>query len=222
MCGYFGSLRDCSTVQDLMVQLELPLPYPQQRAYQRRPFDGLVTQQGNTYQASSALWWYALRPQEGEFVVNEKLTSFNARDLNKPLWQEASRTRRALVFATELGESQGKDRYLMRSKEGFALGCVYKDWQDSHGKVTRSFAVITRPPHHRFEKYHHKSLPLFLPMDDVVIKEWLNPGISDSLILQELLDEPRLLADFEVTKVKSYKHAEALAAPEWLEKDIVS
>ncbi|MFL0802465.1 MAG: SOS response-associated peptidase family protein [Agarilytica sp.] len=206
MCGYFGNLHESPAVIDLLNQLNIPLPYPITQAYQRRIVPGLVTQKDGSYTCTDAMWWYALRKENDRLIPNEKLTSFNARDLDKPLWKNASKTRRAIVFATEIGESQGKDKYLMRSEEGFALGCLYKDWEDGKGNQVRSFAVITRAPHERFSKYHEKSTPFFLPLDKSVLQEWLDPSIESSVLIDELLDRPRLTSDLQVAKVKTYKN----------------
>ncbi len=219
MCGYFANLRETAAIIDLLKQIGIALPYPVQRAYQRRVFAGLVTIQNGRAALSEALWWFALREHGDKLVPNEKYTSFNARDLRKPLWRTAARTSRGLVLATEIGEAQGKQRYLMTSSEGFALGCLYKDYALADGTRVRSFAVITRPPHHRFSRYHDKAFPLFLPMDKAAIEEWLNPEIETSPLIEEILDNPRLEADLAVTPVKTYRNAEALGATEILHRD---
>ncbi len=170
MCGYFGNLHESPAVIDLLNRLGIDLPYPVERAYQRRKIQGLITASENGYDLSEAMWWFSLRRDGEKLVPNEKLTSFNARDLTKPLWKAAAKTTRGLVCATELGVSQGKDKHLMKSGEGFALGCLYKDYETPDGRTLRSFAVITRPPHDRFRKYHEKAFPLFLPMDQTVIE----------------------------------------------------
>lgn len=216
MCGYFGNVHECPAVIELMHQLNLPPAYKiSERAYQRRRYSGLVTTNGY----SEAMWWYALRTEEGKLVINEKLTSFNARDLSKPLWREPLKTKRALVLCSEIGESNGKDKYLMRSEEGFALGCLYKDWVAPDGSRLRSFAVITREPHDRFKKYHEKSTPFFLPLDKDVLAEWLNPTIGNSELINDLLATPRLYNDIKVTKVKSYKDAKPMSDVDILKKD---
>lgn len=217
MCGYFGNLHESPAVVDLMNQLGLPLPYPHGQFYPRRLAPGLVTMPAgqSTAQVSPALWWYQLDFKNETAVINEKITSFNARDLQKPLWRHAIKHRRALVFATELGESQDKNRYLMRSKEGFALGALFKDWPDG----TRSFAIITRPPHPRFSKYHEKSTPLFLPLDIAFLSEWLSPEVQQSDAIDAILDQPGITTDLEVTPVKTYKHADACGETQLLKKD---
>lgn len=217
MCGYFGNLHECPAVIDLMNQLNLPLPYPVQRAYQRRPFDGLVYHDGHNFKLSKAIWWFALKYEKGRLVPNDKITSFNARDLDKPLWSKAMRTRRAVVFATELGESNGKDKYLMRSDKGFALGCLYREWETEQENL-KSFAVITRPPHDRFSTYHKKAFPLFIPLQTSAITTWLTAPY-DSPELQYWLNAPRLTVDLSVTQVKTYKDAVPLSTPEILKSD---
>ncbi len=217
MCGYFGNLHECPVVIDLMNKIGIALPYPFQRSYQRRMVHCLVTSQENDYSMSDAVWWFAMKHKEGKLVPNEKYTSFNARDLDKPLWREATKTSRGLMFATELGESQGKSRYLMKSKTGFALGCLYKDWLTPDGEAARSFAVITRPATPGFAKFHKKAMPLFLPMDITVIEEWLAPDIDTSPLIEKILQSSRLYCDLEITPLKSYKHSEPVGETELLE-----
>lgn len=209
MCGYFGNLHESPVVIDLLNQLGIPLPYPQGQHYPRRHLQGLLTWEEGQAQMSEAIWWYQLARSENQFHVNEKITSFNARDLDKPFWRNAVRQRRGLVFATELGESQGKERYLMRGKTPFALGVLYKDWGEGENSQ-RSAAVITRPPHARFSQFHEKSTPLFIPMDITVIRQWLDCSEENNLVVEELLNHGRLTVDLEVTEVKTYKRGEAL------------
>ncbi len=228
MCGYFGNLHESPAVIDLMNQLGIPLPYPQSQSFPMRRLQGLVTQEKDEnddyiYCVSDATWWYQLHMVDGQFKPNEKVTSFNARDLNKPLWKKAAKEKRALVFATELGESQQKNRYLMRSSEGFALGAVYKDWHHPQtGEVLRSAAIITRPPHPRFSQYHEKSLPFFIPLEADLIRDWLDPSIESNLAIEELLNSPRITTDLKVTPVRTYIRGEPLGEEHDLEADETS
>ncbi len=227
MCGYFGNLHECPAIIDLMNQLQIPLPYPE---FRNNPSfggacesQGLVTYENGVYHLSNAIWWYD-RDRASDTFKPSKYTSFNARNLEGRMWKNAIKTRRGLVFASELGESNGKKgkeaaRHLMRSQDGFALGCLFKDWENTDGSTTRSFAVITRDPHDRFKKYHEKAFPLFLPNDPVAIKEWLDPEVETSPIIEEILNDPKLPVDLEVTRVKTFKNAEPLGEAEILEKD---
>ncbi|VUD63996.1 hypothetical protein TDB9533_03224 [Thalassocella blandensis] len=225
MCGYFGNLHESPVVVDLMNQIGIPLPYPQSQSYPMRMTQGLVLceldEHGERqYSVSDCLWWFQLQMEDGQFKPNEKVTSFNARDLSKPLWKKAAKQRRGLVFATELGESQQKSRYLMRSEEGFALGAVYKDWtHPQSGEVLRSMAIITRPPHPRFSQYHEKSLPLFIPLKADLIRDWLDPNIETNVAIEELLESPSITTPLKVTQVKTYKRGEPLSEEAVLEAD---
>ena len=220
MCGYFGTVHEAGSIDDLMDWLGIKKSYPIGQSYPRKITQGLITCEQEGYQVSDALWWYQLKPQNGSHVVNEDITSFNARELNRPLWVEASRTRRGLVAATELGESQGKNRYLMRSQEGFMLGAVYKDWQNADGSRLRSMAIITRPPHEAFKPYHEKSTPLFIPWDPTIIQDWLNPNLATSPVIEDLLARPKITTDLEVTPVKTYKRAEPIGSSTQIPSDI--
>lgn len=223
MCGYFGNLHECPAVISLLNQLGLALPYPQGQYYQRRGVAGLLTAEGGGYVISDALWWYALKRDGRQWSVNDSVTSFNARELQRPLWRNALRYRRGLVFATEIGEAQGRDRYLMRAPTGLALGALYKDWRTPNGDTQRSMAIITRPPHARFSRFHDRAIPCFLPLELEIIRAWLggdeSPGASDGTqhslppAVEALLARPRIYSPMIVTAVKSYKGAEALSEP---------
>ena len=224
MCGYFGNLHESPVVIDLMNQLGLKLPYPTQRANAHQDarrnglFDGLITAGGDGYEMSSGLWWFDIDKETGR--ANFKRTSFNARNLDSSYWKASIRRKRGLVFATELGESQGSKKYLMKSETGMALGIVYNDWEIDDGSTKRSFAVITRDPHERFAHYHEKAMPLFLPPDIDVLKEWLNPDVDEKAeTVQWLLNSSTLFYDLEVTPVKTYVRGEPLGDTETLDAD---
>jgi len=141
MCCYFANLPPTNEIIKVSNQLNLTLPIEPAHAYQRRNFNALITKTNNQIQAQPAMWWYALKFENNNFKVDERITSFNARDLNKPLWQGAYEERRGLVFATQIGKTQTignkKKQYLMQSKTGFALGCVYQNWYHPDGTHTK-------------------------------------------------------------------------------------
>lgn len=190
-----------------MVDVGLPLPYPTQRsyAYQDTPVHGLVTQGKHGSELSTATWWYSHKLEGDQYVPNRKITSFNARNLKADMWSEAIVTSRALVFASELGESNKKSKHLLQSAGGFALGCLYTDWINQDGSKTRSFAVITRDPIEELAQYHEKSTALFLPMDTKFIKQWLDPTVQSSYAISQVLKRPVPPEDLKVTPVKTYK-----------------
>ncbi|MCJ8313208.1 MAG: SOS response-associated peptidase family protein [Saccharospirillaceae bacterium] len=216
MCGYFANLTPTKEIIEVSNQLNLQLPGEPARAYQRQTFNALVTKDNNKIQAQQAMWWYALKFENDEFKVDERITSFNARDLNKPLWKEAFEVRRGLVFATQIGESQitgkHKQQYLMQSKAGFALGCVYQDWYHPNGSFMRSFAVITREPNPKYAQYHSKSTPLFLPLEVDILDKWLSPGPLDES-LNRYTQQAILTCDFDVLPVQSYQQLDSLLPP---------
>ncbi len=219
MCGYFAKQFRFAEEDALLAALQLPLGYPEGQWYQRTLVPGVITAGQGGYEVSEALWWYALRNEGGRWLPNEKITSFNARNLDSPLWRDAAQSRRGIVIATEIGEAEGRDRYLMRSSQPLVMGVLYKDWQLAGGAGCRSMALITRPPHPRFSRYHSKSIPCFLPLDVDFIKSWLDPQLPASDAIKALLDQPRIYADLQVTQVKTYKRAEPLAEAQSLPAD---
>ncbi|MDQ2077782.1 SOS response-associated peptidase family protein [Marinimicrobium sp. ABcell2] len=220
MCGYIGNVHQAPGVIDLMNELGITLPLPYFQSYQLRIHPALITAGEGGYHLSNAMWWYAMKKVGGNWVPDTDITSFNARNLASRMWKPAIESRRGLIFGTEVGESKGKDRYLMRSQMGLAVGTVYQDWHAPGVEPIRSMAVITRPPHPRFSQYHDKSIPHFLPMDAEAIKTWLDPRVgSDHPEIRELLETPKIHTPLSVTKVKSFVRAEPLGEPEELAAD---
>jgi len=210
MCGYVGrkhkvpeeEIHHWGAFKDL-------LRLPGSQYYNRQNVAHLVTIANGTPNTSNAIWWYALKYENEKVKINDKVTSFNARRLNAPLWEDAVRSRRGILFATEIGESNDNKRYLLQAEQVFALGCLYKDWE-FNGAAARSFAVITTAPTPEFSQYHAKSMPLFLPNDPAFLNEWLDPSIELSPEISKVLKTPTLRVDLKVTPVKTYKRGEPL------------
>ena len=219
MCGYVGR-RYTLPESDIPFWREYAelLRLPGSQYYQRRQINHLVIWRDGKPVFTDATWWYMLKSENNQLIVNSSVTSFNARNLDSPLWRGPIRQRRALLFGTEIGESQGKARYLMQSSSVFALGCVFKEWQHA-GASVYSFALITRDPHPRFSRYHDKSIPLFLPNDPDFLNHWLDPNVEQSHRIDSELKNPKLRVDFKVTPVKTYKRGEVVGQSEDLPAD---
>ncbi|MBX2859407.1 MAG: SOS response-associated peptidase family protein [Cellvibrionaceae bacterium] len=219
MCGYVGRKFNLAQ-QDIPYWREYAdlLRQPGGQYYQRHRVNHLVIWRNGKAVYTDALWWYALKRENDQLVLNPKVTSFNARNLDSPLWRSAIRARRGVLFASEIGESQGKARYLMQSQTLFALGCVYQQWQQA-GATVYSFALITRDPHPRFSRYHDKSMPLFLPNNPEFLDHWLDPTVEQSPQISAVLEQPKLRVTFDVLPVKTYKRAEPLGQIELLQAD---
>lgn len=166
-----------------------------------------------------ATWWFLLG---ADGKPNYKYATFNARRLDGRMWHEPIRTSRCVVLATAFGESIGEGKtkrsYLLEGDEIFLLGGLYRHYQTDAGPRT-GFTVITRDPHPRLSKYHDKACPLFLPTDPDVVHEWLDPNVSASPLIQDLLDHPKLPTRFTVTPVKSTKKLEQVGPVEILDAD---
>lgn len=219
MCGYVGRKFNLAE-QDIPYWREYAtlLRQPGGQYYQRRLVNHLVIWRNGQAVYTDATWWYMLKKEGDQLVPNPKVTSFNARNLDSPLWRQAIRQQRGVLFASEIGESQGKARYLMQSQSLFALACVYKQWQQADATVY-SFALITRDPHPRFSRYHDKSMPLFLPNNPEFLDHWLDPTVALSPQICAVLEQPKLRVAFNVTPVKTYKRGEVLGQSELLQAD---
>ena len=161
-----------------------------------------------------ATWWFDAKPHGDSLLLGDR-TTFNARNLDSPFWKHAIQSRRAIVAATAVGESnpigKGKAHYLMKARRGLLIGAVYRIFDNGCAVCS----VITRPPQPGFSQFHEKSIPCFLPTDPQVIDAGLSGEPNDPLV-NELLANPRLYDDLCVTPVKSFKSAEAKGPDIWL------
>jgi len=82
-----------------------------------------------------------------------------------------------------------------------------------------SCALITRDSHPRFDAYHDKAFPLFLPYDNGFLELWLGGEREDHPIIAALLDQPKLFPSLEVQEVKSFKQGKPIGMPAFLEAD---
>ncbi len=165
----------------------------------------------------NATWWYDCSESEDTLIVGKR-TTFNARNLSSSFWKGAIRHRRAIVIATAVGESKRvhttNEHYLMQAENALLLGAVHQKFDNG----CYSTAVITRPPHDRFSKFHDKAIPFFLPHNKEFIEAWLSDE-SDNVLVMSELDKARIHTDLKVTKVKNFKGGEALGDTELLTAD---
>lgn len=222
MCGFIGRLQDSPHVRSLMEIVgigDVFLDGGQFRpAFSEKspPVPGLVIE-GSVVEAT---WWYSCDHRDGKLIPRTRYTTFNARNLDNQTWAEPINQRRGLFIADSIGESIGagksKRQYLMEAQQGLILGALYKEYPDN----LYSMAIITRPPHGRFQKYHDKAFPLFLPPDPEILTTWLSHDVDASdPVIADLLERPKLYPTLEVTQVKTFARGEALGATEILEAD---
>jgi putative SOS response-associated peptidase YedK len=164
----------------------------------------LIIEEDNELKSVQATWWYDCFDSPSGFTVGRN-TTFNARALEKPYWQEPLHNGRGIVIATGIGESKlvgkTKHQYYMQSKEPFVLGALYKKHQSGH----YSCAVITRDAHPKMESYHDKAFPCFLPPEPEFIKLWLSKDIQNHSEIDFVLAHPALYPTLKVQRVKTYK-----------------
>lgn len=225
MCGFIQRVTDSPAVIALLEQVGLGVLtetfqnedqgvlnfYPAFGKNPNRTINNLIISPEKTVDAT---WWFDCEADGDSLAVGER-TTFNARNLESPFWKGASRHHLALVVATAVGESNKEGstnaHYLMESENAMLIGAVYREFDNG----LYSTAVITRPPHERFSKYHSKSIPCFLPHDKDFIDAWLCGGAEDPIVQSEL-ESPKIHTPLNVTKVKTFKGAEALSEPETL------
>lgn len=184
--------------------------YPAFGGNHSRELNDLIIAESDTLQTVDATWWFDCRESESELIVNNALTTFNARNLASGYWKGAIRNHRAIFVATGIGEGKligGKNHhYLVESEKPILLGCVFRKYKN--GKF--STAIITRNSHPRFEPYHDKAFPLMLPHDSKFLRLWLSDAREDEPAIANLLEHPKIFNDLTITQVKTFKDAKAI------------
>lgn len=138
---------------------ELQHFYPAFGGAANKQIKGLIIQEDGKLKAVDATWWYDCEESEGQLIVNNTRTTFNARNLESRYWKSGIRHHRAIVLATAIGEGKGvgkeKRSYFMEGEKPLLLGAVYRPFPNG----LYSTAIITRDAHLRFDKYHDKAFP---------------------------------------------------------------
>lgn len=187
-------------------------------AVDRKITNMLIEEEGEL-KLVDATWWFECHEVEDRLVVDNSRTTFNARNLASPYWRAAIRYRRGIAVVTAIGEGKTLDgknkRYFVESDTPMLLGTVYRVFPSGR----YSTAVITRDSHPRFEPYHDKAFPLFLPLDADFLKLWLGPEPETHPAIAGLLEHPQIFNRLKVTQVKTFKDAAPLGLPEYVEAD---
>ncbi|WP_242674373.1 SOS response-associated peptidase family protein [Marinobacter halodurans] len=168
--------------------------------------------------AVDATWWFDCSAK-GEGLEVGGRTTFNARNLESPYWTGALKHHRAIVVATGLGESKyvdgKKHQFLMEGKRPFLLGALYRPFENG----CYSCAVITRDSHPRFDKYHDKAFPCFLPATSDFVASWLGDDGSLPVEVARYLEHPRITVPLDVSEVKTFKSGVVGEGADHLEAD---
>lgn len=231
MCGYARRHVSTKQLHDLADLLDyggiverVPVDtlnhfYPAFGGAAGRQLKDLVIREGAETTAVDATWWFDCVPEADGLIVNNKRTTFNARNLNSPYWKGAIRHHRGIFVATGIGEGKVIDKknrhFLVESEKPLLLGCVYRRFDNG----CYSAAIITRDEHDRFSAYHDKAFPLMLPPDPDFLKLWLSDAREDEPAIADLLARPRIFNDLKVTPVKTFKDAKAVGEVELLAAD---
>ncbi len=231
MCGYIRRATDNPGVADMLAQIglghladrfsggpEMEHYYPAFGGDPRRQIHQLIIAGQGGPTTVDATWWFDCQA-DGDTLKVGKRTTFNARNLDSPYWKVALRHHRGLVVATGLGESKkidgSKHQYLMEGERPFLMGALYRPFDNG----CYSCAVITRDSHPRFDKYHDKAFPCFIPSDPAFVDTWLNATGEVPGELAHYLHAPKITEGLWVSEVKTFKRANTSQAATWLEVD---
>jgi len=203
--------------------MELPLG----RFYPGAKMSGVIFQREENIHVVDAVWWYKLHwdKDKNAWAPLRKVTSFNARNLDSPLWRKPIKTHRCIIPATAIVETiedendpKKKHSYLMDAGDGMLLGGLFGEYGEGENTIY-SCTVITLNPHVRFSKYHNKATPFFLPLDEKILSLWLDPTFTDFDYFRGFIEAPQLPIDFDVTKVNNSRGLIAQGETERLMRD---
>lgn len=231
MCGYIRRVTDSPAVADMLDHIglghlakrfsgddEIEHYYPAFGGNPERKIHGLIVPGSDGPTTVDATWWFDAEP-EGETLRLGKRTAFNARNLDSPYWQGALRHHRALVVATGLGESKyvdgKKTQYLMEGEKPFLLGALYRPFTNG----CYSCAVITRDSHPRFDRYHDKAFPCFVPAEPTFVDQWLNMDGQLPELVDHYLAHPQITVSLRVAAVKAFKRSAVPSGSDVLQAD---
>jgi putative SOS response-associated peptidase YedK len=232
MCGYIRrhisnkdlnefvkSIELLGMIKEHSEDVEIEHFYPAFGGAASRQIKDLIIQTDNFVRSVNATWWFECSERNGELIVNNSLTTFNARNLTSPYWKSAIKHKRGVVVGTALGEGKnvnGKNiHYLMEGVTPILLGAVYKSYPNG----LYSTAIITRDSHARFDEYHDKAFPLFLPPDPEFLRLWLSDAPETHPSIAELLEKPQVFNQLKVTPVKTLKGGNPTGPSTLLEPD---
>lgn len=231
MCGYIRRVTDSPAVADMLDQIglghlanriagngEIEHYYPAFGGNPERRINNLIVSEPDGPSTVDATWWFDAEP-DGDTLRLGKRTTFNARNLDSNYWKGALRNHRALVLATGLGESKWvdgtKSQYLMEGQEPFLLGALYRPFDN--GRF--SCAVITRDSHPRFDRYHDKAFPLFIPINPEFVAMWLNADGQVPDMVSHYLSQPKMTVPLRVARVSTFKRGTVPSDSEVLSAD---
>lgn len=234
MCGYGRRHISNADLIEFVRTLELaeafrnmPLPldnvlehfYPAFGGAASRRITSMIIQEEGKLISVDATWWFDCQEVDGALVVNNKRTTFNARNLASSYWKGAIRHNRGIALFTGIGEGKvidGKNRhFLVEGEQPLLMGTVYRKFPAGH----YSTAIITRDSHSKFDTYHDKAFPLFLPLNPEFLKLWLGDEPETHPQIAHLLENPKVFNDLKITPVKTFKDAKAIGEVEYLGPD---
>lgn len=227
MCGYgrrhistpdliefVKSVNLMSAFNERMPSEEMQHFYPAFGGAAYKQIKDLIINDEGQLKTVDATWWYECKEDDGQLIVDNKLTTFNARNLTSRYWKAGIRHNRAIVLATAIGEGKDeitavnkkkKHSYFVEGETPLLIGAVYRKYENN----LYSTAIITRDEHPRFSPYHSKAFPLFLPADPEFLKLWLSDEPETHPAIAHLLENPRIFNTLKVTEVKTFKDAVA-------------
>jgi putative SOS response-associated peptidase YedK len=176
MCGRYN-ITNVEPMRRLMARLGLnAMPRPHLNV-PPGAIGEIVIETDECRELQQAVWSMLIEPKRdgNGYRPDPKYTTFNAQSrrlTTSPLWKRHYRHCRAILPASGFHERQGTQAHKQcmnihgsGDNSALALANLYQEWQFGDESVI-SFAVITLPPHPRFEHVHAKSIPLMLEPKD--------------------------------------------------------
>ncbi len=125
--------------------------------------------------------YWAADPKVGNRLINARAETL----LDKPSFRSAVKQRRCLIpvngFYEWRRKGTGKQPYYITldNRKLFVLAGLWEVWQDSSGKILKTFAIITVPPN-KFMQTIHNRMPAILALDNERL--WLQETFNKDLL----------------------------------------
>ncbi|MBM6617859.1 SOS response-associated peptidase [Bacillus suaedaesalsae] len=154
--------------------------------------------------------------------IGYKMINARAETLTeKPSFRNAYKKRRCLVLADSIYEWKRLDaktkqpmRIKLKSDDVFAMAGIWEHWKSPTGDRIFSCSVITTTPNEVVADIHDR-MPVILQREDE--KNWLNPAISDTDYLNQLL-QPFPAEFMEAYEVSSLVNSPRNNSPHLIQK----
>ncbi|MCP3746601.1 SOS response-associated peptidase [Paenibacillus sp. A3M_27_13] len=190
MCGRFTLAADKNDVMDTFSVEDMH--YEHTPRYNIAPSQTIaVINNNNGRRVLDGYRWGLVPRWAKDMKIGFSMINARAETLDtKPAFRNLLAKNRVVIpadgFYEWLKEDDGKQpyRFVLKEQGVFGFAGLYDEWKDSKGDILRSCTIITTQPN-ELVQYVHDRMPVIL--DKEAVDEWLDPGISKTEHVLEML-----------------------------------